>query len=79
MLGNEARSPLSKHLEDDIFELHTVLGNNIVRILYFFDEDEIIIATKGFVKNSRKRREARYYSRSKEEWLILSERRRDNE
>lgn len=54
MLGNEARSPLSKYLEDDIFELRTVLGNNIVRILYFFDEDEIIIATNGFVKKQQK-------------------------
>jgi len=54
MLGNEAGSPLSKYLEDDIFELRTILGNNIVRILYFFDEDEIIIATNGFVKKQQK-------------------------
>ena len=54
MLGNEARFPLSKYPEDDIFELRTILGNNIVRILYFFDEDEIIIATNGFVKKQQK-------------------------
>jgi len=35
-------------------ELRTILGNNIVRILYFFDEDEIIIATNGFVKKQQK-------------------------
>ena len=35
-------------------ELRTILGNNIVRILYFFDEDEIIIATNGFVKKQEK-------------------------
>lgn len=54
ILGNEARAPLSKFLEDDIFELCSVSGNNIVRILYFFDEDEIIIATNGFVKKQQK-------------------------
>ena len=46
MLGNEARSPLNKYLEDDIFELRTILGNNIVRILYFFDEGETIILVR---------------------------------
>ena len=50
MLGNEARAPLSKYIEDDIFELRTTFGSNIVRVLYFFDEDEIIIATNGFIK-----------------------------
>jgi len=54
MLGNEARAPLSKYLGEDIFELRTILGTNIVRILYFFDEDEIIIATNGFVKKQQK-------------------------
>ena len=54
MLGNEAKEPLSKHLEDDIFELRSIFGNNIVRILYFFDEDEIIVATNGFVKKQQK-------------------------
>lgn len=54
MLDNEARAPLSKFLEDDIFELRSVSGSNIVRILYFFDEDEIIIATNGFVKKQQK-------------------------
>ena len=53
-LGNEARSPLNKYLEDDIFELRTILGNNIVRILYFFDEGETIIATNGFIKKQQK-------------------------
>lgn len=70
MLGNEAKEPLSKHLEDDIFELRSIFGNNIVRILYFLDEDEIIIATNGFVKNKRKRLAVRYYSQRKEEISI---------
>lgn len=75
MLGNEARAPLSKHLEDDIFELRSKSGNDIVRILYFFDEDQIIIATNGFVKKQQKtprreillaqKREASYFDRKK--------------
>ena len=35
-------------------ELRTILGNNIVRILYFFDEGETIIATNGFIKKQQK-------------------------
>ncbi|MEE8886407.1 MAG: type II toxin-antitoxin system RelE/ParE family toxin [Eubacteriales bacterium] len=54
MLGNEAREPLSKHLEGDIFELRSICGNDIVRILYFFDGNQIIIATNGFVKKQQK-------------------------
>ncbi len=52
--GNLAREPLSKELEDGIFELRTVEGSNIVRILYFFDRGQIIIATNGFVKKKQK-------------------------
>lgn len=52
--GNRAREPLSKHLEDGIFEIRTIVGNDIVRILYFFDNDKIIIATNGFVKKQQK-------------------------
>ncbi len=52
--GNMAREPLSKELEDGIFELRTIEGNNIVRILYFFDKDKIIIATNGLVKKQKK-------------------------
>ena len=52
--GNMAREPLSKELEDGIFEIRTIEGNNIVRILYFFDDHKIIIATNGFIKKSQK-------------------------
>lgn len=57
--GNLAREPLSKPLGDGIFEVRTVEGNDIVRILYFFDEEKIIIATNGFVKNNKKHQKAR--------------------
>ena len=52
--GNNAREPLSKHLKDGIYELRTKNGNVIVRILYFFDRQRIIIATNGFIKKTRK-------------------------
>ena len=52
--GNLAREPLSSHLDDGIFELRTIEGHVIVRILYFFDNDRIIIATNGFVKKQQK-------------------------
>ena len=71
--GNMAREPLSKPLGDGLFELRTVLGNDIVRVLYFFDGGRIIIATNGFVKKQKKtprkeidlakRRRADYYRR----------------
>lgn len=52
--GNMAREPLTKHLEDGIFELRSKTGTDIVRILYFFEENRIIIATNGFVKKQQK-------------------------
>ncbi len=52
--GNMAREPLSKELEDGIFELRIIEGKDIVRVLYFFDKDRIIIATNGFVKKQQK-------------------------
>ena len=52
--GNLAREPSSKMLEDGIFEIRTIEGNDIVRVLYFFDNDRIIIATNGFVKKKQK-------------------------
>ena len=51
--GNLAREPLSKPLGDGIFEIRTIVGNDIVRILYFFDNERIIIATNGFVKKTQ--------------------------
>ena len=52
--GNLAREPLSKEPDDGIFELRTIEGSDIVRILYFFDKGKIIIATNGFVKKKQK-------------------------
>ena len=50
ILGRHAREPLSKHLEDGIFEFRskTIQGN--VRILYFFAKDKLILLTNGIIK-----------------------------
>ncbi len=52
--GNLAREPLSKELDDGIFEIRTIEGRDIVRIMYFFDKEKIIIVTNGFVKKQQK-------------------------
>lgn len=52
--GNELREPYSKHLEDGIFEIRAIQGNNITRVLYFFVVGKKIILTNGFVKKSQK-------------------------
>ena len=52
--GNELREPYSKHLEDGIFEIRAVQGNNITRVLYFFVIGHKIILTNGFVKKTQK-------------------------
>lgn len=76
MLWNEARAPLSKHLEDDIFELRSVFDNDIVRILYFFDGDQIIIATNGFVKKQQKTSRSEILLAKQRETIYLSRKER---
>lgn len=52
--GHELREPYSSFLEDGIFELRTIQGNNIARILYFFAVGNKIILTHGFMKKTQK-------------------------
>lgn len=46
--------PFSRHLGDGIFELRTVQGNDITRILYFFVLGKEVVLTHGFVKKTRR-------------------------
>ena len=73
--GNLAREPLSKLLEDGIYELRTIENGNIVRILYFFDNEKIIIATNGFVKKQRKtpKREIELAKRRRSDYFTRKE------
>lgn len=53
-LGTALRGPNCKHLKDGIYELRPRVGNNQVRILYFFVVGEKIVLTHGFVKKTQK-------------------------
>lgn len=46
--------PFSRHLDDGIFELRTVQGSDITRVLYFFVAGGEIVLTHGFVKKTQK-------------------------
>lgn len=52
--GNRLREPYSKYLDDGIFELRCIFGNNTTRVLYFFYTGGFIILTNGFVKKTQK-------------------------
>lgn len=67
--------PFTRHLEDGIFELRAVCGNNITRILYFFVVGKRIVVTDGFVKKTQKtpRREIERAKRMREDWRKRNE------
>ncbi len=44
----------SKHLDDGIFELKVALQNKTSRSLYFYEKEQMIIFTNGFVKKQQK-------------------------
>ena len=48
--GPSLREPQSKELEDGIFELRARVGTNISRLLYFYDEGQVVLLTNGFIK-----------------------------
>lgn len=52
--GNELREPYTEPLENGIFELRAIQGNNISRALFFFYSGKRIIITNGFVKKQQK-------------------------
>lgn len=53
-MGLQPKESLSKHLENGIFELKVPLNNRISRVLYFYEVDENLMYTHGFIKKSRK-------------------------
>ena len=52
--GYELGMPDSRYLEDGIFELRCIHGNDIARCLYFFTVGDKAIVTNGFVKKTKK-------------------------
>ena len=52
--GTELRLPYSRPLGDGIFELRSISGSNITRVLYFFIKGNTAILTHGFTKKQPK-------------------------
>ena len=52
--GPELRLPYSRPLGDGIFELRSISGSNITRVLYFFIKGNTAILTHGFTKKQPK-------------------------
>ncbi len=48
------REPLSKHLEDGLWEIRVKSENNILRILFTFTKGQIIILLHIFIKKRQK-------------------------
>ena len=71
MNGPELREPHSRHVEDGIFELRAIQGNNISRVLFFFYSGEKAILTNGFVKKTMKtpKKEISLAKRYRQEYL----------
>lgn len=54
LYGNRSREPLSKKLDDNLFELRSESKEGWSRIFYFFDKGKVIILANGFDKKSDK-------------------------
>ncbi len=56
---------------DDIWEVRVQSGNNIFRILCFFDKGNIIVLTNGFTKKTQKtpKNEIKLAEKRKQEYL----------
>ena len=67
--------PFSRHLDDGIFELRTVQGSDITRVLYFFVAGDKIMLTHGFIKKTQKTpaREIERAKRIRENWSSRNE------
>ena len=52
--GVDLRMPYSCPIGDGIFELRSIVGNDITRVLYFFIEGNSAILTNGFTKKTQK-------------------------
>ena len=53
-LRTELRLPYSRPLGEGIFELRSISGSNITRVLYFFIKGNTAILTHGFTKKQQK-------------------------
>lgn len=51
---NRISAKFVKHLADGIFELRAIYGGDTYRILFFFDEGNIVILCNAFQKKTQK-------------------------
>lgn len=51
---NELREPYTKYMGDGLLELRIKFSTDITRIFYFFQKDNKIIVTNGFIKKGMK-------------------------
>lgn len=70
-LGVHLTMPYARHLGNGIYELRTVLGSNITRVLYFFMMGDRAVLTHGFVKKTQKtpRSELERAERLRRDWV----------
>lgn len=68
--------PFARHIRDGIYELRTVQGSDITRVMYFFVVGERIVLTHGFVKKTQRTpsREIEKALRIREDWRKRNER-----
>lgn len=74
--GSLLGMPFARHLIDGIYELRTVQGNNVTRVLYFFSSEKEIVLTHGFMKKTQKtpRREIDRALKIRQDWRRRHER-----
>ena len=73
--NNVFREPLTKKLEDKIYELRFFKNKSCVRILYFFYRNKTIVLTNGFVKKGNKtpKNEIVRAMKRRKEWIEENE------
>ena len=76
MRNVQAREPLVRHLEGDLWELREESRTNIYRIIYFFFTGRRIVFLHGFQKKTQRtpRRELEMARRRYQEFLAREER-----
>lgn len=74
--GSLLGMPFARPLVDGIYELRTVHGSDITRVLYFFGSEKEIVLTHGFLKKTRKtpRREIDRALKMRQDWRRRHER-----
>lgn len=81
LYGNKPKGDYSKFVKDGIFELRAQTKIDITRIFYFFDKNQQIVLTNGFVKKTQRlpnsevetamRYRADYFARAQERDLAV--------